>query len=65
MSRNDDNTTGNVLDYLYHQKFYKRIGVDLSRQTNTNIPRDDGAKMFFIAEKVILDFSWDSLIVTE
>ena len=65
MSRNDDNTTGNVLDYLYHQKFYKRIGVDLSRQANTNIPRDDGAKIFFIAEKVILDFSWDSLIVTE
>ena len=57
-----------LLDYLYHQKFYKRIGVDLSRQANTNIPRDDGATMFFIAEKqqkVILDFSWDSLIVTE
>ena len=49
-----------LLDYLYHQKFYKRIGVDLSRQANTNIPRDDGATMFFIAEKqqkVILDFS--------
>ena len=38
MSRNDDYTTGNVLDYLYHQKFYKLIGIDLSSQTNTSIP---------------------------
>ena len=40
---------------------YKRIGIDLSRQTNTGTPQqsnfvgrleeDDGAKMFFIAEK--------------
>ena len=33
MSRNDDYTTGNILDYLYHQKYYKLIGIDLSRQT--------------------------------
>ena len=39
MSRNDDYTTGHLLDYLYHQKYYKRIGIDLSRQTNTNIPQ--------------------------
>ena len=32
MSRNNDYTTGN-LDY--HQKYYKLIGIDLSRQTNT------------------------------
>ena len=25
------------LDYLYHQKYYKCIGIDLSRQTNTTI----------------------------
>ena len=37
MSKNDDDATGNVLDYLYHQKYYKPIGIDLSRQTNTNI----------------------------
>ena len=57
MSRNDDYTTGNLLDYLYHQSYYKLIGIDLSRQTNTNIPEqinftekleeDDGATMFF------------------
>ena len=52
MSRNDDYTTGNVLDYLYHQNYNKLIGIDLSRQANTNITHeDDGAKMFFIAEK--------------
>ena len=39
MSRNDDYATGNLLDYLYHQKCYKLIGIDLSRQTNTSIPQ--------------------------
>ena len=78
MSRNDDYTTGNVLDHLYYQKYYKLIGIDLSRQTNTSIPHqinftgkldeDDGTTMFFISEKqqkTILNFSLDSLIVTE
>ena len=78
MSRNDDYATGNLLDCLYHQKYYKLIGIDLLRQTNTSIPQqinftgkieeDDGATMFFISEKQqkkILNFSVDSLIVTE
>ena len=61
MSRNGDCKTGNLSDYLYHQKYYKLIGKDLSRQTSTSIPQqinfvgkleeDDGAKMFFISEK--------------
>ena len=61
MSGNIDYTTGNLLGYLYHQKFYKLIGIDLSRKTNTSIPPqinfvwnledDDGGTMFFIAEK--------------
>ena len=55
MSRNDDYTTGNLLDYLYHL-----IGTDLSRQTNlTNSQQinfvgkleDDGMTILFIAEK--------------
>ena len=62
---------------MYHQKYYKLIGIDLSRQTNTNIPQqinfvgkleDDDAKVFFITEKqqkTVLNFSLDSLIVTE
>ena len=78
MSRNDDYTTGNLLDYLYHQKYYKFIVIDLSRQANISIPHqihfvgkleeDDGAAMFFIAEKqqtAILDISLDSLTLTE
>ena len=28
MSRNDAYTTGNLLDYLYHQNYYKLIGID-------------------------------------
>ena len=50
-----------ILDFLYHQNYYKFIGIDLSKQKNTNIPQqinftrkleeDDGAIIFFIAEK--------------
>ena len=78
MSKNDFYTTGNLLDFSYHQNYYKLIGTNLSRQANTNIPQqsnfiekleeDDGARMFFIAEKeqkAILNFSLDSLIVKE
>ena len=61
MARNDDYTTENLLDYLYHQKYYKLIGIDLPRQTNTSIPqqinftgkleKDIVATISFIAEK--------------
>ena len=61
MSRNNDYTTGNLLDYLYHQNYYKLVGVDLTRQTNKSIPQqinfvgklegDDDATLFFIAKK--------------
>ena len=37
MSRNDDYTTFNLLDYLYKQKYSKLIGIDLSRQANANV----------------------------
>ena len=77
MSRNDDYTAGNLLDFSYHWNYYKLIGRDLSRQTNLNIPQqikftrnleEDGATMFSIAEKqqkTILNFSSDQLIFTE
>ena len=78
MSRNDDDTTGHLLDYSYHQNFYRLIGIYLSRQANAIIPRqinfvgklekDDGATMFFNFEKqqkAISKFSLDSLSVTE
>ena len=63
MSRNDDYTTGNLLDCLYHQKYYQVIDTDKARhsliywQTNTAVPqqfnftekleKDGGVKMFF------------------
>ena len=78
MSRYNDYTTGNVLDYLYHQNYYKLIGIDLSRQANTSIPQQvnfvgkleeyDYETMFFIVEKqqkTILRSFLDSLIVKE
>ena len=33
MSRSNDYAAENLLDYLHHQKCYKLIGIDLSRQT--------------------------------
>ena len=52
----NDYTTGNLLDFLYHQNYYKLIGIDSSRQTNGNIlqqinfvgklEQDDGATIF-------------------
>ena len=39
MSRNYDYTTGNLLNYLYHQNYYKLVGVDLPSQKNTSIAR--------------------------
>ena len=54
MSINDDYTTGNLLDYLYHQKYYKLVGIYLSIHTNIpqqinfigKLEKDDGATMF-------------------
>ena len=69
MSRNDDYTTVILLDYLYHQNYYKLIGIDLSRINFTGkLEKDDGATMFFVSGKqqdTILNFSLDSLVATE
>ena len=39
MPRNDGSLTGNLLNYLYYQKYYKLIGIDLSRKANPSIPQ--------------------------
>ena len=39
MSRNNDYTTGILLNYLYYQNYYSFTGIDLSRKTNTSIPQ--------------------------
>ena len=77
-AKNDNYTTGNLLDFSFHQNYYKFIGIDLSKQINTSIPQqinftgklqeDDGATMLVLAEKqqkTILNFFLDTLIVTE
>ena len=60
MSRNNDDTTENLLDYLHHQKYYELIAKDLLKRTNTTIPQqinftvkleDDGATMLFFSKK--------------
>ena len=64
MGRNNDYTTGNLLDYEYFSKHYKLIAIDLSKQIELENPdlkqqinfierleRKGGAAMFFIIEK--------------
>ena len=54
---------------MYHQNYYKLIGIDLSRINFTGkLEKDDGATMFFVSGKqqdTILNFSLDSLVATE
>ena len=54
-------TIENLLDYLYHQKYQKLIGMDLTRQADTIITqqfnfvvklgKDDGATMFLLINR--------------
>ena len=68
MLRNDKYTTRNLLDFSNHQNYYKLIGIDLSRQTNKSFWQQINF-VGKIAEKQqkkkLLNFSSDSLIVTE
>ena len=50
----------NLLDFLYHQNYYKLLGMDLSRQTNPSIRQqitftgkleDVGTAIFFVSER--------------
>ena len=62
MSRNNDYTTSNLLDFAYFKENYRLIAIDLSKQTKLKDPQqinfigklenqDHGATMFFIIEK--------------
>ena len=65
MSRNNDYTTGNLLDYEYFSKHCKLIVIHLSRKTELENPdlkqqinfigrlEENNATMFFIIEKKI------------
>ena len=61
MGRNNDYTTGNLLDYEYFSKYYKLIAIDLSKQIESEnfdlkqqinfagkLTRDEGGAMFFV-----------------
>ena len=78
MSRNDDYAAENILDYLHYENYYKCIGIDLSRPTNTTSPQEikylekpeegNSRTTSFIAEKqqkTILNFSLNSLKIIE
>ena len=61
MSRNNDYTTGNLLDIVNFKKNYKLIAIDLIKQAKVKDPKQNsfigkllatrGATMFFISEK--------------
>ena len=62
MSKNNDYTTGNLLDYEYFKDHYKLVAIDLSKQTeleNTDLKQqinfigrlEEDETMFFITEK--------------
>ena len=72
ISRNNEYTTGNVLDYDYFKKYYKLIAIDLSKQQVLQENEDliqqinfigrltEAANVFIIIEKkenTILEFS--------
>ena len=61
MSRNNDYTTGNLLDFACFKKHYRLIAIDLSKQSKLKDPKQinfigklenqaHGATMFFIIE---------------
>ena len=62
MSRNNNNTTGNLLDFAYFKENYILIAIDLSNQSKLKDPQQihfigkfenqaNGATVFFIIEK--------------
>ena len=79
MGRNNDYTTGNLLDYEYFTKYYKLIAIDLSKRIELENPDlkeqinfigklewNKGAAIFFIiekSEKTTFEFSQNAATV--
>ena len=75
MSRNNNYTTGNTLDFGYFKENYRLTVIDLSKNTKSKDSQqinfigklkdpNNGAKMFFIiekSEKTTLDFLQNSV----
>ena len=62
ISKNNNYTTGNLLDFAFFKENYRLIAIDLSKQTKLRDPQqinfigklegqNNGATMFFIIEK--------------
>ena len=79
MTKNNDYTTGNLLDYEYIKDHYKLIAIDLSKQIELENPDlkqqinfigwlgGSNSTMFFIIEKkeeTTFDFSQNSVTVS-
>ena len=77
MSKNNGDTTGNLLDYEYFKDHYKLIAIDFSKEIeleNPDLkqpinfigrPEENNATMFFIIEKkeeITFDFSQSSVV---
>ena len=78
MTKNNDYTTGNLLDYEYFRDHYQLIAIDLGKQIELDNPdlkqqmnfvgrvEENNATMFFIIEKIeetTFDFSQNSVVV--
>ena len=78
ISKNNDDITGNLLDYEYFSKHYKLIAINLSKQIeleNLDLRKqinfigkleDDKGTMFFIIEKLektTFEFSQNSVSI--
>ena len=78
ITKNNDYTTGNLLDYEYFSEHYKLIAIDLSKQIELGNPNlkqqinvvgkleDDRATMFFIikkSEETTFEFSQNSVSI--
>ena len=73
MTKNNDYTTGNLLDYEYFKDHYKLTAIDLSKQIELKqqinfIGRlgEKNTTMFFIIEKkeeTTFDFSQNSVVI--
>ena len=78
MSKNNNYTTGNLLDHEYFKCHYKSIAIDLSKQTELETPdlkqqinfigrlEENNVTMFFIIEKkeeATFDFLQNTVVV--
>ena len=69
ISKNNDYTTGNLLDYEYFSKHYKLIAIELSKQIeleNSDLKQKIILFIFFIIEKseeTSFEFSQNSVSI--